>query len=178
MGRQIPGGLMVEVQAQARSLWASRCCWPGILASGPRMSCLGAGTGCRSESRARPSPGARPMGGSKLDLHTRVHCGGSAWPRALPALPAPGKSSRLAVPGAGCPWPGRWPHTQASLAQGIQDSLSSELSRPAPASQSGVPVVQGLGTSWSNTPAPEPSTLAIFSALPAHGAGGAVSAFS
>lgn len=104
-----------------KRLWVSLWSWTGIPshtpASGPQMGCLGVGSGYRSESWAYPSPGTRPVGESKLNLHTRVHCGCSACPGLCQPFRLPENTSRLAAPGATSPWPRRRPHTQASLAQ-------------------------------------------------------------
>ena len=118
---------MAEIQAQATGLWASLWSWTGIPVSGPRMSCLGAGSGCRSESWAHPSPGARHAGGSKLNLHTRVHCGCSAWPWALPALPARGKCF---------PSGSSWSHLSLAKALAPHPGFSHPVGSWTPAAQS------------------------------------------
>lgn len=118
---------MIEIQALETSPWASFWSWTGIPSQAPffrpRMGCSGAGSGYRPEWA---HPGARPAGGSKLNLHTRAHCGHSAWPWALPALLAPRKNAaHLAAPRVVCPWPRQPPHTQASFAQWASAAQSS-----------------------------------------------------
>lgn len=88
------------------------------LLSGPREGCLGAGSGCRSENRAHPGPEAGPEGESKLNHHTRVHCGLSTRPWVCQPFRLPENVFLLATPRTACPWPRRWLATPpASLTQ-------------------------------------------------------------
>lgn len=123
-----------------------------------------------SLERTHPSPGAKPTGGSKLNFHTRVHCGCMGWPWAPPALPAP----RKCFP-SGSSWSGLSlakvpaPHPGLCSPVGILDSCSFRAFGSSPHFTSRVPEAQRMDIGQSSTPGPEsgsePSTLAIFSVL-------------
>lgn len=109
------------------------------------MGCLGAESGCRSESRAHPSPGTRPVGRSKLNLHTRVHCGCSAWTWAPRALPPPGKCFPSGSSWSSLSLAKALAHTQAFLAQWGSQTLAARALGSSPRFTAGVPEVQGGG---------------------------------
>lgn len=138
-----------------------------IPVSGHGMSCLGAGSGCRSENWTHPSPGqAQGRGPSQTSTQGSI----------VAAQPSPGSSSsgslenasRLAAPGAACPWPRHWPHTQASLAQRYPDASCSEPLDLAPISQPVSLRLRGWAMARTVPLHQNPALLANFSALSAH----------
>lgn len=132
--RKADGGNRAQVTSLQTSLWS----WTSIPShapvSGPRKGCLGAGSDWMGEDP--PQSRGQAAGGSKLNFHTRVHCGCMGWPWVLPALPAPGKCfpsgsswSGLSLAKAPAPQP-------AFLTQwGSWTLAASELWGPAPISQ-------------------------------------------
>lgn len=123
---------MVEIQALATSLWVSIWSWTRIPSHTSVSGLFGSWVWLQLRKQGPPRPRDRPLGGSKLSLHTRVHCGCLVWPWAPPALPVPGKRFPPGSSRRGLSWPRRRPHTQASCLVGMLDSYRSELLGPTP----------------------------------------------
>lgn len=84
---------MVEIQAQAASLWASVWSWTGIPVSGHGMSCLEAGSGCRSENWTHPIPGQ-----ARGWVQAKPPHKGPLWPLSLALGSASPSGSRKMLP--------------------------------------------------------------------------------
>lgn len=123
----------------------------GIPVSGHGMSCLGAGSGCRSGNWTHPSPGQAQGWVQAKPPHK-----GPLWPLSLnlgSASPSgPGKCFPPGSSRSCLSWPRHWPHTQASLSQRYPDASCSEPLDLAPISQPGVLEAQGLGNGCEQYP--------------------------